>query len=130
MQEDILKFTLALVTLIIVIPTNNFSKDFTKETVKDGVIELPVQFGKFKYLRELDPGTFFWSESDQRIFLVLSGKRYCDPKTGEQWEFRDSDCGTICTATVRPNSFDLRPWVAPNGDLGDAVNAPPPVDNR
>jgi hypothetical protein len=84
--------------------------DYTKGS---GIIELPCGFGKTKYLSDMAPGSYFWSEGEQRVYQVLEGQRYCDPETGESWEYGESTCGAVCTLTVRPNSFDVRPWSAP-----------------
>jgi hypothetical protein len=78
-----------------------------------GTNELTVDFGKFKYLSDMQPGTFFWSETQQKSYLLLSGGRFCDPRTGEQWEYESKACGFVIQGKIKPNSLDIRPWVSP-----------------
>jgi hypothetical protein len=86
--------------------------------------ELPAGFGKLAYLADLPPGTWVWSESQRRVYLVLDGGRYCDPATGECWEFKpESACGFPVKAHVsitRPSGLDLRPWTAPERPAGES----------
>jgi hypothetical protein len=80
------------------------------------VTELPPGFGKTVYLKDMKPGSWYWSETNARAYLVLAGGRFADPETGENWEFADSAVGFPCKVridVVRPNGLDIRPWSAP-----------------
>lgn len=80
------------------------------------VRELPSGFGKVTRLADLSPGTWFWSETRQRAYLLLTDGRYADPDTGEVYD-ATGKVGWPCRADLRItrlHSLDLRPWAAPD----------------
>jgi hypothetical protein len=80
--------------------------------------EAPPHFGQCTRLADMPPGTWYWSEGQQTVFLTLAGGEFCNPRTGEHWAYADSAIGWPCLTrleTIRPNGIDIRPWSDPRG---------------